>query len=36
LTAAEQEQFIEMLERLTATHNDVSRAPQRFASNAVA
>ncbi len=36
LTAVEQEQFIEMLERLTAAHNDVSRAPQRFVSDAVA
>ena len=36
LTAVEQEQFIEMLERLTAAHNFVSRAPQRFASDAVA
>jgi DNA-binding MarR family transcriptional regulator len=36
LTPAEQVAFIEMLERLTAAHNDVSRAPQRVASKRAA
>lgn len=33
LTPSERILFIDMLERLTAAHNDVSRAPQRVAAN---
>jgi DNA-binding MarR family transcriptional regulator len=33
LPPAERVQFIDMLERLTVAHNDVSRAPQRVAAN---